>query len=418
MRHEEPIGDEEFADLMSVFGRFPPDEPSYTVGVAVSGGADSLCLAWLMRRWRRSALALIVDHGLRTGSDSEAVETAARLESFGMPAVILTLDHLDPGRRVQEQARKARYEILTAACLERGILDLALGHHERDQVETFLLRKTHGSKSHGLAAMAFARETPELRYLRPLLQIPPERLRTTLRAGGISWVEDPSNKNPVFERVRIRQSLDREARSSCRTQLAFQGQRRNVRENGMVQALAALHIDPLGFAVMETLPEDTTLLGRIWQVIGGSSYPPSSAILERVIASPQPVTFGGVQLCVAGRLGRGWMLAREPGAVVERRTADHGILWDRRFRLEGVLPQEGAVIAALGAESCRFRHHALPSVVLRGLPALWQGNKLVAVPLLGAFADIEWARASVAFRPAIPLSDFSFWPEYRDSLKT
>ncbi|WP_148300986.1 tRNA lysidine(34) synthetase TilS [Asaia platycodi] len=173
---------------MSVFGPFIPDLPRFPVAVAVSGGADSLCLAWLLRRWRRAVLALIVDHGLRENSAAEAAETASRLKALDIPSVILKLDTIDRKGSLQKNARIARYQALTAACLSRGILDLALGHHERDQVETLLLRKAHGSSPHGLAAMALSRETPQLRHIRPLLEIAPERLRATLREQGIVWL--------------------------------------------------------------------------------------------------------------------------------------------------------------------------------------------------------------------------------------
>lgn len=418
MREAQPIGESEFADLMSVFGPFIPDLPRFPVAVAVSGGADSLCLAWLLRRWRRAVLALIVDHGLRENSAAEAAETASRLKALDIPSVILKLDTIDRKGSLQKNARIARYQALTAACLSRGILDLALGHHERDQVETLILRKAHGSSHHGLAAMALSRETPQLRHIRPMLEIAPERLRATLREQGIVWVEDPSNRNRLFERVRIRLSLDEASYMAGRGQLAFYAHQRNENASKGARALAKMHVDPLGFAVMATLPDDPALLGRIWQGVSGAAYPPSPVFLENLIAFPKPATLAGAQLCAAGRLGSGWLLLREPSAVAGRITAQPGVLWDGRFSFSGEVPERGVEIAALGDNARHFRRHALPAIVLRGLPALWLGRHIMAVPQLGVFAGPLWAGLAFSFSPAVLLSDPSFWPEYRETVKT
>ncbi|GBR08813.1 tRNA(Ile)-lysidine synthase [Asaia siamensis] len=418
MRKAHPVGESEFASLMSVFGPFLPDEARFPIGIAVSGGADSLCLAWLMRRWRYAVLALVVDHGLRDNSAAEAAETASRLQALDIPSVILRLDSVIRTGSLQKNARIARYEALEAACHSRGILDLALGHHERDQVETFLLREAHGSSTHGLAAMAFARETPQLRYLRPLLEIAPERLRATLRQQGIQWVEDPSNRNPVFERVRIRLSLDESGHRAARAQLALHAGQRNEAALVNVAALSKLHADPLGFVVMDSLPGDPALLGRIWQSVSGAAYPPSPQALAALIAAPRPATLAGAQLCAAGRLGKTWLLVREPAAIARRIAAQSGVTWDGRFTLRGMVPEPGTEIAALGAEARHFRDHALPAKILSGLPALWIGTRLMAVPQLGAFAAPHWARLRFSFSPATPLSDPSFWPEYRETVKT
>ncbi|WP_438382872.1 tRNA lysidine(34) synthetase TilS [Asaia sp. BMEF1] len=403
---------------MSVFGPFIPDEARFPIGVAVSGGADSLCLAWLMRRWRRAVLALIVDHGLREDSAAEAAETAARLGALDIPSVILKLDSIDHTGSLQKNARIARYRALTEACLACGILDLALGHHERDQVETFFLRQAHGSSPHGLAAMALSRETPQLRYIRPLLEVAPERLRETLRHQGVRWIEDPSNRNPRFERVRIRLSLDEARYAQGRDQLALHARQRNGRCMASARVLTTLRIDPLGFAVMDSLPADPALLGKLWQVISGAAYPPSPASLEKLIAAPKPVTLGGAQLCAAGRLGKNWLLVREPSAVVGRVAARPDVLWDKRFKLSCDLTEPGMEIGALGDAARHLRHHALPAIVLRGLPALWLGQELIAVPQLGTFAAPHWARLTFSFAPAMLMSDSSFWPEYRETEKT
>lgn len=412
------IGEEEFANLMSGFGPFLPDLPQYPIGVAVSGGADSLCLAFLLRRWRQAVLALVVDHGLREGSAQEAQITADRLRALDIPSIILTIGPIDASSRLQEQARHARYEIMARACLERGVLDLALGHHERDQIETFYLRQTRKSTAHGLAAMASARETPNLRYLRPLLSVRPERLRATLVAQGVSWVEDPSNQNRRFERVRIRQCLDQVQLETGRREVAAYGLRRNGLNHAMPACLNGIRVDPLGFAVMGALPDDPVLLGRLWKMISGSEYPPAPDAIRNLIAAPRSATLGGGMLCPAGKLGSGWVLLREPEAISDRKVPYDGLLWDRRFRLSGKIPSSPCAVAPLGDEARRYRHHRLSARVLATLPAIWQGDRVVAVPSLNEPVDAPWADLAFEFEPECTVCDASFWSEYRETVKT
>lgn len=394
---------------MQPFGPFPPDEARFSLGVAVSGGADSLCLAWLMRRWRRSMRAFVVDHGLRTESAIEARQTADRLAGLDIPVDVLRLEGLSLHSRLQEGARKARYAVLSEACARYGILDLALGHHARDQAETYYLRQAHGSTGYGLAAMARARETGSLRYLRPLLSTEPARLRATLRAQDIQWVEDPSNRNRAFERVRIRQALDAGRLDVAAAETRRHGHDRNVREAALADALTHMHVDPLGFVVMPAIPCDIVLLGRLWQMVSGRDYAPSPSALARLIDSPAPCTLGGAMLFAAGRLGEGWCLAREPGAIRQRCEVRAGQKWDGRFTIGETRSGSGLHVAAIGAESRRFRTAQLPARILSGLPGLWRGADLLATPAFDGGLNGPDTSALFRFCPRQSLSAPSLW---------
>ena len=162
------------------------------MAVAVSGGADSLATALLMRNWVRDQggdiLALVVDHGLRAESRSEAEATIARLSAMGIAAVLLSLTDLAPGPGIAARARDARHAVLEAEAARRGIVHLVFGHHAADQAETVCMRLLAGSGEGGLSGMSPLVETALLRRLRPLLSIPPARLRATLRVAGVEWV--------------------------------------------------------------------------------------------------------------------------------------------------------------------------------------------------------------------------------------
>ncbi len=185
-----------------------PFEPAPKLAAGVSGGPDSMALALLADAWARDRggrlLALVVDHGLRPEASAEAADSAARLRDRGIAARVLRLDDLPRGAALAQRARDARFSVLADACASEGILHLLLGHHAADQAETVLIRELGGSGPAGLAGMAPLAEQRSLRILRPLLEVPPVRLRKFLAAEGTGWVEDPSNRDQTALRPRLR----------------------------------------------------------------------------------------------------------------------------------------------------------------------------------------------------------------------
>ncbi len=168
-----------------------------TVAVAVSGGADSVALLHLLvrtQRWHRGELSVAtVDHGLRPDAAADAAWVAALAADLRLTCVIGTLS---VPRDTEDDARAARYAFLDALPTRR----VALAHHQRDQAETVLFRLMRGTGPRGLAGIPRVRG----RYVRPLLDIAPDRLREWLAARGLTWREDPSNADPRFTRNRIR----------------------------------------------------------------------------------------------------------------------------------------------------------------------------------------------------------------------
>ncbi|MDA0704544.1 MAG: tRNA lysidine(34) synthetase TilS, partial [Proteobacteria bacterium] len=203
-----PLTVAEFARLLENFG---PYEPGVRLAVGVSGGPDSMALALLADAWARACggrvLALIVDHGLRPASTEEAARVAGWLVARGFETRVLPWLGEKPERGVQAAARAARHALLEAACREAGILHLLLAHQREDQAETILLRRAAQSGADGLAAMAAVVERRHCRLLRPLLTVPRARLIATLEAAGQDWIEDPSNADTGFTRIRLRNEL-------------------------------------------------------------------------------------------------------------------------------------------------------------------------------------------------------------------
>jgi tRNA(Ile)-lysidine synthase len=200
-------------ELIDRFGReldllIAPGQP---VGVAVSGGPDSLALLLLAAAARPGLVeAATVDHALRDGSRAEAEAVAAICEKLGVPHTILTVEWKEkPETAIQERARNARYGLLGKWARERGLKALLTGHHADDQAETLVMRLLRGAGVKGLAGMRRFARAPgaQLALLRPLLGWRRSELEKLCADAGLSPVDDPSNADDQFERVRIRQAL-------------------------------------------------------------------------------------------------------------------------------------------------------------------------------------------------------------------
>jgi tRNA(Ile)-lysidine synthase len=414
-----PITAAEFTALLDPLGPF---EPAPCLAVAVSGGADSLCLALLADAWASArgggVLALIVDHGLRPGSAAEAALTLRRLATRGIAARLHTLTDLRAGPALAERARVARYAALRAACADARAVHLLLGHHAGDQAETVLMRRGSGSGPSGLAAMPALREEASLRLLRPLLAMPPGRLRATLRAAGLGWVEDPSNRDRRALRARLRAGLADPAGTGAATralgaEATAAGAARAVAEAAIAAELAiraAIH--PEGYALLSPGPIAPAALAVLLRMIGGGDFAPPPHKVARLAVAPRPATLGGVRLMAAGRLGDGWLLVREQRAMGPPVEVAPGAVWDGRFRLGTVAaPPIGLTLGALGADAARLRRHAaLPAAVLHTLPAVRRGKILVAVPHLLYPDATACAAVPVGFCPPSPSAGAPFVP--------
>lgn len=179
------------------------------IAVAVSGGGDSMALSFLLADWCATHSiklhALTVDHGLRPESADEAQYVAKTLRPLGVKHKILKWEGVKPKTRLQESAREARYGLMSDYCNHHKIKYLFLAHHADDQLETILFRLAKGTGMDGLAGMQPAQSMESgLILLRPLLSVDHNSLLSTLQAKKISWIEDPSNQNNRYARVRIR----------------------------------------------------------------------------------------------------------------------------------------------------------------------------------------------------------------------
>ena len=178
---------------------------------AVSGGADSLALAFLLKDFQKQnggrAAVLTVNHHLRPEADAEAAMVAALMKKWGIEHHVLNWFPEEGNGGIEEKAREARYRLMEDWCVKNGFYYLLTAHHQQDQAETFLMRLQRGSGVDGLSAMAEMTPRGKICVVRPLLEAEPAALRQLLRESGIAWAEDASNGCDDFLRVRIRKFL-------------------------------------------------------------------------------------------------------------------------------------------------------------------------------------------------------------------
>ena len=193
------------ADLAALW---PEDERGVPLGLAVSGGPDSLALLLLAHEALPGRIAVAsVDHGLRPEAAGEVALVERIAAERGIPFTPLTVT-LAPGN-IAAKAREARYAALADWAQAERLGAVATAHHADDQAETLLMRLNRGS---GLAGLAGVRargmiEGSEVPLLRPLLGWRKAELAALAAAAGITPAQDPSNTNPDFDRARLRARL-------------------------------------------------------------------------------------------------------------------------------------------------------------------------------------------------------------------
>jgi tRNA(Ile)-lysidine synthase len=427
----EPLTLDEFAASLASFARL---ESQPFLAVAVSGGPDSVALVILADRWVRERggriCAVTVDHGLRRESGGEARLLHRWLAARSIPHEILVWSGNKPTSGIQEAARAARYSLLAEWCRERGCLHLLTGHHREDQVETHLIRRRAGSGNRGLAGMSAIRELGDCRILRPLLGVGKARLVALLETEGQPSVADPSNRDPIFERSRLRGEgalpLDKDF-DAMLSSIRAHGFERTVEERKRDRLLAeAMMLHPAGFAVLDpglllAAPHEIAerAISAIVATIGGKLYPARRTRVARLremlaIAPRQGRTLGGCRF-VFWRERILVLRELDCAAAAVRLPPGTSRLWDCRFSLAlragragtvGYLGQSG--VTDLNRLRPRWRRGGLPRLVYPILPAIWDEQGIAAVPHLGYRRDAVTALPQVEFRPINPSTRAGF----------
>ncbi|WP_439136751.1 tRNA lysidine(34) synthetase TilS [Roseicyclus sp.] len=394
-----------------------PDFPP-AIGLAVSGGGDSMAMLALAHAWARvmgiGLRVVTIDHGLRPAAADEAAMVAAECAALGHAHDTLHWQW-DGHGNLQDAARQARRDLIGAW---RGDLAHVLfAHTQDDQAETVLLRLLRGSGVEGLAAMSPARAVRDASgqwwLLRPLLTERREDLRHYAVTLKTPFVDDPSNDDPRFDRVRARhaiatlglsveglaQTADRMARAAqaCRARVADIAGRIVTEERVNALSTGDLLIDRDGLAGVER-DSQMRLLAAALQWVASSPYRPRAhaleGLLDRLLAGGGG-TLHGVDATPRAAAIR---LSRESAALRDRQIpACAGACWDGRWVVGKAAPS-GVTLRALGpdgwAQRTESKAFSGPARAAYAWPALFRDDHLVACPLLGI-----GPQTAIIFRP-------------------
>jgi tRNA(Ile)-lysidine synthase len=301
------------ADLEALTGPAPA-----LLGVAVSGGPDSLALlllAWAAFPGR--VRAATVDHKLRPQSAAEAAFVGDICAGLGIPHATLAGGEAIAGN-VQSGARALRYRLLAGWAAAEGIGWLLTAHHLDDQAETLLMRLQRGAGLSGLAGIRAETEIEDMKIVRPLLGWSRAELAVLVAAAGLAAVRDPSNEDERYDRARLRRRLAetdwiepaplaRSAAALAQADAALDWSVERLIEERVAAAQGSLTFDPQG--VPAELRRRALL--RLIGLLAPAAAPPRGDAVQRLLATLEAgatATLAGVK-CEGGAV---WRLTPEP----------------------------------------------------------------------------------------------------------
>lgn len=323
------------------------------LALGLSGGGDSTALLLALRAALPEVAlhALIIDHGLRPESASEAQVAAASARAAGAEAQIIRWSQPRTG---QARARTARHALLAAAAREAGATLLCLGHTLDDRIETLRMRAVRPGDETRMTGLSDLDPSPAwpqgegLTIARPFLGLRRRELRAYLNAMGAVWIDDPSNDDPGYERIRLRQSPITPSEEDPLLQRSEDARaaraRLHERARGLLAEASAL--TPWGGAELdraafEAADRDVALkaLETLVLAASGAAAPPEPGKLEVLLCALEAgraASAGGAHLTAGSVLGRdagaaGRADGCEGAAVLILNTGETGA-FDGRWR--------------------------------------------------------------------------------------
>ena len=388
-------------DLLSTLKKaFAPGLPD-RLGVAVSGGGDSMALLCLAADWAAvggpPVMAVTVDHRLRPEAAEEARMVARFCAELGVPHTVLVWHHAETGGNLQDVARRARYALIADWARGHGVTHVGVGHTADDQAECVLMGLARAAGIDGLSGMRRSWVESGINWHRPLLGVTRHALRECLAARRVNWVEDPTNEDDRYMRVKARKAIQALAplgitAPGLATVADNLAQARQVVAGTTVDAAERIAREECGGIVFDReaflglAPEIARRLlvaALLW--LSGADYAPRADAVQRLteaIRQGRDATLWGCKMAVRDNEVR---VTREPKAVQGLEGATNE-LWDHRWRLLG--PHDpGLQVRALGAGGLRqcpdWRDAGFSRAALVVSPAIWRDENLISAPLAG-----------------------------------
>jgi tRNA(Ile)-lysidine synthase len=355
------------------------------VAVAVSGGSDSMALLRLVEEWRkqqngpRDIFALTVDHGLRCESADEANQVSRWCEALQIPHHVLKWLGEKPASGIQAKARAARYDLMSQWCRDARVPVLMTAHTADDQAETVAMRRQRTLSDRSLAAIWPENEWRGVKLLRPLLNERRQTLRSYLSALTQAWLDDPSNENEAFERIRVRHALAGQDIASLQT-VALEAQAQVRLANDQRQSFLKAHLAVDDYAVLRVPRRallDETRESRIdvlsWLLaVGGNGQHPERANVESISSwleegRENRRSANGAIISARRHVVE---VMREPARISSRFLAipvSRQMTFDGRFVVSA---PEGSEVGCMGLPALCRRPKAVPSLAFSALPVV------------------------------------------------
>lgn len=375
-----------------------------TLAVAVSGGSDSLSLLYLINSWSNKKnlkiVILTVDHNLRNGSADEALYVGELCNKLGLIHKTLFWDHKDIEGNLSASAREARYRLMQNSIPSDAIL--ITGHTLDDQAETFLMRLRRGSGVDGLASMAeqsyLSFGNDGITIFRPLLDFERQTLRKILKFYKVDWIEDPTNNDQSFERVRVRDLLARfveigiDKNTIGRTALLMQSAKTALNHfaSDCYEKFGSCDNGDIIFDFSEfskqPLDVKRRLISAAQKWISNQKYRPRLSQVDALINSiDEKVTFSGSgTICYFHN--NSIRITREANACVCEIEASNDVIFDRRWKLIALENCKDLTIKCLGEDGYTLLEPGIrkkiPYKTIIALPALFNDNNLINFPFI------------------------------------
>ena len=384
--------------------------------LAVSGGRDSMVLAHQCAITAKTLnihfIAVTIDHGLREGSRQEAQKAHAWCTDLGLTHEVISWVHPSKGGEgvinngVQAKARHARYNLLLEAAERHGAGVILTAHTKTDLAETVFMRLMRGSGVDGLGGMkeenliAAGAKAP-VRLIRPCLDVTREAMTAFAKQNDIRFIDDPSNDNPDFERIKVRGLLSGLESQDLLTPSALALTAKRCRKEqkrkqdvcwSLLQNAGGVFMrwGGIGFDRSRICPQrDGVMVARALFAVGAGEHPPKE---EDVITLTEKLLQGTRNDPHRGKisLGGAIMELREKRLLIYREPA---ALYGRGNEKEN---KDGG-----GHEEARYQQ--LRHILLPGQKTLWDRRFIVS----NGFTD---KNVMVSLRPRIADND-SFFPD-------
>lgn len=335
--------------------KLPPIHLNSPAAIAFSGGGDSTALLHACRDNPSISHAFIIDHALRKGSAEEVAQAADYAKSLGYKVRTQRWSHNGVTSAIQVKAREYRYAAMGEMCRNENLKHLLTAHTEDDQAETILMRLDRQTGWRGLAGMAESAYGPLWPALagvtlhRPWLDVSRDNIRTYNAAHNLTFIDDPSNENTDFTRVRVRQALkaDGDLRDDLLVQQISAQARLTQERHHLSDWLSKFaHISSQGFVELSAVPPPEYML-HILNVVSGQGGPIDSAKRTRLCREMEKADFNAATLAGAWVVkktrsnGHAFVCLRDKVSVIGRRDveeitpvalkAEAATVWDGRF---------------------------------------------------------------------------------------